>query len=939
MKYRPSTPLRGQPAPKNPEQTLRHGILQIDSMNELFRPALLLLCLAAQAQSPQGQIRLEVRDPAGMSMQAEGKLENSDRSLTRPFKTDPQGTYTFQNLPYGRYRLDVSRAGFAIQSIPLNVDSPTPLSRTVTLALGKGPESQVDVVATMPLQGVDLLAEQVAAPVQTATQQDIEKSGALDLPDFMNRRLNGVHLNELQGNPFQADLNYRGYTASPLLGTPQGISVYMDGVRQNQPFGDVVAWDLIQKNTISEITLIPGSNPLFGLNTLGGAVSIETKNGLSNPGLTGQVTYGSSGRKALEAEYGGGNPTGFNWFLAANAFHESGWRFNSPSDVRQGFARLGWRTGKTVLGVNLAYAYNTLTGNGLQDFRLLAADWKSVYTLPDTTSNRAPSVNFNLRHSFNTEFTASGNVYYRNIRSENVNGDINNESFTESVYQPSAAEIAALRAAGYTGFPTSGATAANTPFPFWRCIAEGLLKTEPLEKCTGIINTAKAAQNNYGVSGQMTWLKEQRFGHNQFTAGAAFDRGIVDFTQSTQFGYVSPDRRIIGINAWEDGSTNANDAPVDGRVNLHGIVSNWSLFATDTLTFGKAWNVTLSGRYNRASIDNRDRIQPGGGPGSLDGNDVYSRFNGSVGVTYSPIAAVNVYASYAEGSRAPSAIELGCADPQNPCSLPNSIASDPPLTQVVAGTWEAGVRGKAFRNWRWELGGFRAENRNDILFVAAPQTSFGYFKNFARTQRQGVQADLNGHFGRVSAGLDYTFLDATYQSDETVGGSANSASSTALAGFPGLDGTIAIHPGNRIPLVPRHTGKVFADIQVTQKLVVDLGLVAASKSYARGNENNLDKPDGKYYLGPGISPGYAVFNLGAHYDLDRRLQLRAQLNNVFDRHYYSGAQLAATGLTSQGTFIARPYAAYSTGDFPVQTSTFYAPGAPRRVFLELRVKF
>jgi outer membrane receptor protein involved in Fe transport len=915
-------------------------------MNSNVRGGPLFLCVAAicsqiptYAQAPAGAIRLEVKDPSGVPMEAEGKLERPDRRVIRSFHTDAQGKFDLEGLQYGSYRLEISRAGFATQSSPVEVQSQTPISRTVTMALGQAPESKVDVVATMPLSGVDLLVEQVAAPVQTATREDVEKSGALDLPDFMNRRLHGVHLNEMQGNPFQADLNYRGYTASPLLGTPQGISVYLDGVRQNQPFGDVVGWDLIQNNAISEITMIPGSNPLFGLNTLGGAISVQTKNGVANPGLSGQVTYGSSGRKAVEAEYGGGKATGFNWFLAANAFHESGWRVDSPSDVRQGFARLGWRTGKSDLGLNLAYAYNTLTGNGLQDFRLLANDWKSIYTIPDTTSDRSPSLNFNLRHSFSSALAFSGNVYYRNIRTESVNGDINNDSFHQSVYQPSAAEIAALKAAGYSGYPASGATAANTAFPFWRCIAQGLLKDEPREKCDGLVNTTKSAQNNYGVSGQMTWLKEQFSGHNQLTAGAAYDRGIVDFTQSTQFGYLNANRAITGINSWEDGSTSADGAPVDSRVNLHGLVRNWSLYASDTLSLGKGWNVTLSGRYNRNTIDNEDRIQPGGGPGSLNGNDVFGRLNASIGVTYSPAAALNIYASYAEGSRAPSAIELGCADPDNPCSLPNSIASDPPLKQVVAGTWEVGFRGKPAQNWRWNIGAFRAENRDDILFVASPQSGFGYFKNFAKTRRQGIQADLNGRVGRVSAGLDYTFLDATYQSTETVDGAANSASDTAATGLPGLDGTITIEPGNRIPLVPRHTGKVFADIQVTPKLMFDLSLVATSKSYARGNENNLDTPDGKYYLGPGISPGYAVFNLAGHYDLNRRLELRAQLDNLFDRHYYTGGQLAVTGLTSQGTFIARPYPAYQTGDFPVQTTTFYAPGAPRRIFVELRVKW
>ena len=143
---------------------------------------------------------------------------------------------------------------------------------------------------------MDRSLDEIPAPVQAATERDIEQSGALDLSDFLNRRLNGVYLNEVQGNPIQPDLNYRGYTASPLLGTPQGISVYMDGVRLNQPFGDVVSWDLIPRIAISETTLIPGSNPLFGLNTLGGAISIQTKDGRSNPGTSLALSGGSFGR-------------------------------------------------------------------------------------------------------------------------------------------------------------------------------------------------------------------------------------------------------------------------------------------------------------------------------------------------------------------------------------------------------------------------------------------------------------------------------------------------------------------------------------------------------------------------------------------------------------------------------------------------------------------
>src|SRR6202050_2105702 len=316
----------------------------------IFSVVLVGAAVALQAQQRTGEIRLEIKDPSGAAVVASGTLRNLAGGAERTFQTDTQGAYRLAGLPFGHYRLEISKTGFATLVVPIDVQSSTPVLRTVTMALAST-ESKVQVIATTPLAGTDLSADQIAGPVQTATAADVENSGALDLADFMNRRLNGVYLNEMQANPFQPDLNFRGYTASPLLGTPEGISVYLDGVRQNQPFGDVVSWDLIPKIAISAMTLVPGSDPLFGLNTLGGALSAQTKNGVSNPGLEGALTYGSSGRKAVQAEYGGGKATGFNWFIAGNIFHESGWRFDSPSDVRQAFGKFGWRTPKTDIAV------------------------------------------------------------------------------------------------------------------------------------------------------------------------------------------------------------------------------------------------------------------------------------------------------------------------------------------------------------------------------------------------------------------------------------------------------------------------------------------------------------------------------------------------------------------------------------------------------------
>jgi outer membrane receptor protein involved in Fe transport len=899
-----------------------------------------------QAQSPIGEIRLEIKDPSGAAVSASGTLVNQAGGAAQTFQTDALGAYRFAGLPYGRYRLVIDKAGFASQSVAIDVRSATPVLRTVTMAVATV-ESKIRVVAATPLAGTDLSLDQIAGAVQLATAIDVQKSGALELGDFMNRRLNGVYLSEMQANPFQPDVNFRGYTASPLLGTPEGISVYLDGVRQNQPFGDVVSWDLIPENAISEITLMPGANPLFGLNTLGGALSIRTKDGVSAPGLEGSFLYGSSNRKQGEASYGGGKATGFNWFFAGNIFHESGWRFDSPSDVRQGFGRLGWRKSKTDIALTMSYAYNSLIGNGLQDYRLLENNYSSVYSIPDSTADRARSFNFIVRHAFSDAFTFSGNAWYRNIRNEGINANLNTDSFDESVYTPSAADIAALTAAGYSGFPTSGLTAANTPFPKWRCIAQALERSEPNEKCTGVIVYSKEVENEYGVSGQIASTKTFSGGRNQFTVGASLDRAGSKFTQNTQYGYLNPNYAITGVPAWQDGSTNEDGVPVDTRVNLHSLTPNWSLYFTDTLNIARNLNVTVSGRFNRLTVDNADRINPIAGPGSLDGNYVFQRFNPAIGITWSPVPSVNAYASYTQGSRAPTAIELGCADPTNPCSLPNALSSDPPLQQVVSGTWEAGLRGKPessfIHNLSWNAGAFRGDNRNDILFVSSVQLGTGYFQNFAKTRREGFDADVSGRIWRVTWGMDYTFLLATYQSPAVVDGSANNTSDSALSGFPGLDGNIYVHPGNRIPLIPKQSGKAFADIQATSKLGFDLNEVVASSSYARGNENNAYKATGLYYLGPGVSAGYGVTNVLAHYDINRHFQVVAQIDNLFDRHYATAAQLANTGLTAQGTFIARPFSAYGAGpqagNFPLQSVTFLSPGAPRREWVELRVRF
>ncbi len=800
--------------------------------------------------------------------------------------------------------------------------------------------ARVEIIGVSPLPGVGVPARQVPGNVQTLRAADIDASHALDLSSLMGRRLGSVHLNEIQNNPFQPDVNYRGYTASPLLGTQQGLSVYLDGVRMNQPFGDVVSWDLIPKAAIAGVTLMPGSNPLFGLNTLGGALAVQTKDGLSHPGTSVQLLAGENGRVAAEFETGGGQAGGLNWYVTGQKFKEDGWRVDSPSDVGQLFAKLGLQIGDTKLSLSAVFADTDLNGNGLQEQRFLERDRASVYTKPDNTKNRAGLLNLAFTQGLGQSLSLSGNVYARNIRTRTFNGDINDDSFDQALYQPSAPERAALTTAGFSGFPVAGESAANAPFPKWRCIANALLRDEPGEKCNGVINQTFTRQSQQGLALQLV-SDAPVFGlPSQLLGGLALDANRSHFTQGSELGYLNPDRSITGVSAFGDGVTGGevDGEPYDTRVDLRGRTRTWSVYGSQMLTLQPGLHLTLSARYNRSEVKNRDAITPGGGRGSLDGDHRYSRLNPAIGLTFSPSAALNLYVGANQGSRAPSSIELGCADPESPCKLPNAFAGDPPLRQVVTTTLEAGVRGSSAGGFSWNAGVFRSDNRDDLLFVADDSAGFGYFRNFGKTRRHGLELGAAWQPSEaLNIGMNLSLLDATYRSPEAVDGSSNSSNESAEDGFPGVDGEIDIRPGDRIPLQPRRVLKLYADWRVSPQWTLNADLNSVGQSLARGNENGQHQPDGTTYLGAGHSPGYTVFNLGLEWQPTAALKLFAQVNNLFDRDYSTAAQLGPTGFNATGNFEARPFPANANGDRPVRHATFYAPGAPCTLWLGVKL--
>lgn len=742
---------------------------------------------------------------------------------------------------------------------------------------------KIEVISTTPLEGIGLPVEQVPANIQRVDGEEMREQQSLTIADYMNQNMVGVNINETQNNPFQPNVNFRGFTASPLLGTPQGLSIFYDGVRINEPFGDVVSWDLIPMNAIDSMTLVPGSNPVFGLNTLGGAISMQTKSGRTHQGGAIEALAGSWDRRALSGEYGGVLDNGVDYFFAANTFDENGWRDSSPSEVHQLFGKVGWQNETTDINLSITAADNDLIGNGLVQKEFLdAQDWESINTKPDQTENKMIFVNLNGSHWLNDMTMFSGNVYYRDARTKTLNGDVNDDID-----------------------PDAGT------FNLADCVP-GADEDDAEVSCSGALNRSKSDRDSYGFTAQLTFANDLFGRANQLVTGVGYDHGRTRFSQSTEFGTINAGRGVDGIGVDSD----------DAEVRLRGVSKTWSLYATDTLSLTEIVHLTLSGRYNHTKVENRDGLVAPPDPESLTADHSFNRFNPAIGLSVTPTQNFSFYGSYNEGSRAPTAIELGCANPDVPCKLPNAMAGDPPLDLVVSKTWETGARGKLSQSMGWSASLYRTQNTDDIQFIAANSQGAGYFDNVGKTRRVGLDLGLDGAVGKFRWFAGYSYIKATYESDFALVSEVNS--SAVDTDGDGEEDTIFVGSGDEIPGIPNHQFKFRGEFQATPQWMIGTNIIAFSDQYAHGNENNNHEGEG------GKISGYTVVNLDTRYKFaNSGWQVFAKVNNVFDREYYSGGLLGESFFTPDGTFDG--------GDDHFQP--LYAPGAPRAGWIGVRYEF
>ncbi len=401
----------------------------------------------------------------------------------------------------------------------------------------------------------------------------------------------------------------------------------MDGVRLNQPFGDVVSWDLIPAHRDRVDHADAGIESAVRAEHAGRrAVDSDQGRPRHTPGPRVQATLRQRRAAAVEFEHGGRSAAGLHWYLAGNLFGEDGWRDDSPSDVGQLFGKLGWQRAKHDVSLTAAYANNSLTGNGLQEQQFLERDYASVYTKPDITDNRSTFVNrHDAAHRRPSSVTLSGNAYYRDIRDEHAQ-----RRHQRGLARPGDLPARRRRARGarrrrlHRRPGQRRGRQRTRRFPSGAASATSLLNDEPAEKCNGLINrdADRAAQRRRVRPGHAARSgrpqQQPVHGRRRATTGSR-----VDFAQSTELGYLNPDRSVTGVGAFGDGGHRRRGrrralrhARRSRRIDPH----LERLSRPTRVSIGDAWHLTLSGRYNRTSIRNRDRIQPGGGPGSLDGD-------------------------------------------------------------------------------------------------------------------------------------------------------------------------------------------------------------------------------------------------------------------------------------------------------------------------------
>jgi outer membrane receptor protein involved in Fe transport len=742
----------------------------------------------------------------------------------------------------------------------------------------------VFVYPTTPIPGSGINADKVPASVNVVDTKQIERTGSLNIADALRQHVPGIIVNEVAGNPFQPDVQFRGFVASPVAGTPQGLAVYQNGVRINEAFGDTVNWDLIPTAAIQSVMVVT-NNPAFGLNALGGAVNLQMKNGFNYHGAEIDTMGGSFGRIQSSAQWGK-QIDNFAVYGALEGLRDGGFRNFSASTVRRFYGDVGYKNDASEFHVNMGVADNNFGAATTVPVELLQQYYGATYTTPQTSTNRVGYVNLTGKVEATPSWTVEGSAHVRAFDQKVLDA---NPTGT----QPCTAS-STLLCFGDGITPANGLNGAQLANPF-----------DP-GAVLGEMDRTTTRSTTTGVSLQAT-NTDRLFGHNNhLVVGGSFDSSVSRFSASAELGTIGSNFVVSGSGIFLGQSGN----PVSiGPVALRTTNQYSGLYALDTFDVTNAFSITGGGRFNAASITLEDQIGS-----ALNGNETFNRFNPIIGGTYKITAGLTAYAGYSEANRAPTPLELGCADPAHPCIVAAFLVSDPPLKQVVSRTVEAGLRGTKDLNvgaLGWKLGVFRANNTDDILAIPSPVLQgFGYFQNVGSTRRQGIEAEVTLKSSTVDLYASYALVDARFLDALQVG--SNSP-------FADVNGNVQILPGNRVPAIPRNRVKAGIDFSVTDAFRVGGDALFVSSQYFVGDESNQAQR----------LASYAVFNLHALYQINKTFQIYARANNIFDNRYATYGTFFDTGAVPN----------FANGGAPFTDPRSVSPARPRAFYAGLRATF
>ena len=242
--------------------------------------------------------------------------------------------------------------------------------------------SPVEVLVSIVPRAGASIGSGVPARISTVGREQIDNWKPRLVTDVLSTQA-GVSLYDDLGSPYKLNLSARGFNVGPTVGLPPGISVFLDGIRQNEPAAQEVNFDLLPMEHVERVEFLRGNASLLGPNSLGGAVNLITRRGGGEPQKEVEISVGSFAMKGGKASASGHLPTNWNYYVAGGLEQEDGWRDETSADRFNGLINLGRTGAERGLRVQALWADSEAETAGSLPESLFGLDRRVNFTAGD----------------------------------------------------------------------------------------------------------------------------------------------------------------------------------------------------------------------------------------------------------------------------------------------------------------------------------------------------------------------------------------------------------------------------------------------------------------------------------------------------------------------------------------------------------------------------